>query len=109
MSTSKSTWTGFERVVASRDWDSFRTPLSGENSRHGGGDVILPADSPYLVECKVRAAFNHHALFAEAKKDAVKHGKKHAILYTKKKREHGWLVTIDGELFTQMLEKFNAE
>jgi hypothetical protein len=96
-------------MVAQRDWRSHRTPLSGENSRHGGGDVILPAESPYLVECKLRAAFVHHTLFAAAKKDAAKHGKQHAILYTKRKREHGWLVTIDGELFSKLLEAANAE
>ena len=109
MATSKSAWTSFERAVAARDWDSFRTPLSGENSRHGGGDVILPVESPFLVECKLRSKFAHHSLFAEAERDAKKHGKQHPILYTRKKHEHGWLVVIDGELFSALLAALKRE
>ena len=74
-------------------------PLSGENSGHGGGDVLLPADSPYLVECKLRARFAHHALFKAAKADAKKHGKPWTLLFTKQKYEDGFLVTMDAELF----------
>lgn len=106
--TSKSCWTAFERAVARTDWDSERMPLSGENSRHGGGDVIIPKDVPFLVECKLRASFAHHALFKAAKEDAKKHGKEHAVLYTKKKGEHGWLVTVDGELFSQLIRGRNS-
>jgi hypothetical protein len=102
--TSKSCWSGFERKVARQDWGSERMPLSGENSRHGGGDVIIPADLDVLVECKLRAAFVHHTLFADAVKDAVKHKKRNAILYTKKKGDHGWLVTIDGLLWNKLLQ-----
>lgn len=100
--TSKSCWSGFERECA-KDWGSYRTPLSGANSRHGGGDVIIPEDVDVLVECKLRAKHAHHSLFSEAEADAKKHGKKHVVLYTKQKHEHGRLVVIDGDLWTNIL------
>jgi hypothetical protein len=78
-------------------------PLSGMNSRHGGGDVIIPEDVAVLIECKLRAKHAHHALFKTAEADTKKHGKKHAILYTKQKHEHGCLVTIDGKLWSKFL------
>ena len=73
------------------------------NSRHGGGDVIIPADVDVLVECKYRAKFAHHALFTSAAVDAKKHGKLHPILYTKAKQEHGWRVILDGATWSQIL------
>lgn len=103
MSTSKSTWTQFERECA-KDWGSFRMPLSGMNSRHGGGDVIIPADVDVLVECKYRAKHAHHALFNAAAADAKKHGKKHPIVYTKMKQEHGCRVILDGATWTKLLD-----
>jgi hypothetical protein len=102
--TSKSCWSGFERQVARTDWNSERMPLSGSASRHGGGDVIIPKDLDVLIECKLRAAFITHTLFADAVADAVKHKKRHAILYTKRKHDRGWLVTIDGNLWTKLLQ-----
>jgi hypothetical protein len=78
-------------------------PLSGMNSRHGGGDVIIPADVDVLVECKYRAKHAHHALFSAAAADAKKHGKKHPILYTKQKQEHGCRVILDGETWSLIL------
>jgi hypothetical protein len=107
--TSKSCWTGFERRVAAQDWASKRNPLSGANSRQDdgsprGGDVIIPQGLDVLVECKLRASFAHHTLFADAVADAVKHKKRHAILYTKKKHDHGWLVTVDGGLWNKLLQ-----
>lgn len=102
--TSKSCWSGRERQIARTDWNSERTPLSGENSRHGGGDVILLKSADHIVEVKLRAGFVHHTLFKAAQADAKKHKKKYAILYTCKKFEDGWLVTISGELFTQLLQ-----
>jgi hypothetical protein len=100
--TSKSCWKNFERECA-KDWKSFRMPLSGQNSRHGGGDVLIPDDVDVLVECKLRAKHAHHALFSAAEADALKHGKKHAILYTKQKHKHGCLVVLDGELWSELL------
>lgn len=99
--------------MAERDWDSKRNPLSGANNRCDdgslrGGDVIIPPDVPFLAECKLRASFAHHALYADAKKDAQKHGKEHAVLYTKKKHQEGWLVTVDGELFTEMIRLYRS-
>lgn len=102
MSTSKSTWTQFERECA-KDWGSFRMPLSGMNSRHGGGDVIIPADVDVLVECKYRAKFAHHALFAAAAADAKKHSKKFTIVYTKQKQQTGCHVILEGATWSQLL------
>jgi hypothetical protein len=109
MSTSKSAWTGFERAVARTDWDSERNPLSGANSRQDdgsprGGDVIIPQDVNVLVEAKYRAIHAHHTIFEAAQADATKHGKKHALLYTKVKRSQGWLVVVGGELWTSILK-----
>ena len=106
--TSKSAWQNFEREVAAADWDSKRNPLSGANNRQDdgtprGGDVIIPADGDVLIECKYRVRHAHHTLYDDAKVDAKKHGKQHALLYTKVKRDHGWLVVIDGKLWTTIL------
>ena len=103
MATSKSAWTDFERKVARQDWGSERMPLSGMNSRHGGGDVIIPADMDVLVECKYRALHAHHTLLKDAQIDAAKHGKKFAILYTKTKYAEGWVVTLDGSLWHDII------
>ncbi len=106
--TSSGTWKAFERAVALKDWDSKRNPLSGANNRSDDGsarpgDVIMPEGINAVVEAKYRASHAHHTLFAGAKADAEKHGRKHAVLYTKVKREHGWLVVLDGELWSQIV------
>jgi hypothetical protein len=108
MSTNKNTWKAFERDIARTDWDSERNPLSGSNSRQDdgsprGGDVIIPQGTDVLVEAKYRASFLHHGLFEAAEADAKKHKKAQAILYTKQKRSHGWLVVLDGILFSQIV------
>lgn len=107
-STSKGTWKAFERIVAATDWNSKRNPLSGANSRQDdgsprGGDVILPARYDVLVECKYRASHAHHTLFEAVQADAAKHRKRWAILYSKVKRTSGWLVVLDGALWTKVL------
>lgn len=107
MPTSKSSWTKFERDVAKKDWDSTRNPLSGANNRNDdgtprGGDVIIPKGLSVLIECKYRVRHTHHTLFEEAKADGNFHKKKQTILYTKVKREQGWLVVLDGEFFSQI-------
>jgi hypothetical protein len=106
--TSKSAWTGFERAIALKDWDSTRNPLSGANNRSDDGsarpgDVIMPKGVNAIVEAKYRASHAHHTLFDAARIDASKHKRKHAILYTKVKREQGWLVVLDGALFSQLI------
>lgn len=102
-STSKSTWTRFEREIAAA-WGTRRTPLSGENSGHGGGDIILTGLDA-LVEAKLRARFQHHSMFRAAQADAKKHGvtPRNVFLYTRKKAEHGALVTMDASLFHELL------
>lgn len=115
-STSKSAWTGFERVIAA-DFsavlgrETFRVPLSGMNSRHNGGDVIIPKNSDgslaydILFEAKYRATHAHHTLYTTAGTDATKNGvdPKHVVLCTKVKRERNYLVTISRELFYELL------
>lgn len=97
-------WKAFERVVATT-WGSFRVPLSGINSRHNAGDVILPEGVSALIECKTRAGSSHWTLFDEAREDAKRNGidPLRTLLYFKQKRKHGYIVTMDGELFEKML------
>lgn len=97
--TSKSCWTAFERWIASF-WGTKRTPLSGENSGHGGGDIILTGYDA-LVEAKLRSKFIHHTLFRAAQADAKKHkiNPLHTFLYTKLKHERGAIVLMDAEFF----------
>lgn len=101
--THRGTWKAFERAVAKTDFDTRRMPLSGANSGHGGGDVLLPDGADFLVECKYRAGFLHHSLFEAAEADAKKHGRDYAILYTKVKGQHGWLVTVDKDTFSRLI------
>ena len=109
MSTSRSTWKAFEREIAAA-WGTHRTPLSGANSRHGGGDIIMLDGLDALVEAKLRAAFEHHRLFRAAQADARKHKVTPAnvFLYTRKKGEHGALVTMDAGLFHELLDAVKA-
>ncbi len=107
-STHRGTWKNFERSVAVKDFDSKRNPLSGANNTDDDGngrpgDVIMPKGVNAIVECKYRASFLHHTLFDDALADAKKHGRVNALLYTKRKRDHGWLVVLDGELFSKII------
>ena len=107
--TSKSTWKTFERKVAATDWGSKRNPLSGANSRDDdgnprSGDVIIPKKFDVIAECKLRSSFIVHTLFKALRADAKKAGKTHPLLYTKLKHEHGWLVTLEGATFSQILK-----
>lgn len=97
-------WKQFERVVAAT-WGSFRVPLSGINSRHNAGDVILPVGTSALIECKTRAGSSHWTMFSEAQADAKKNGIDpiRTLLYFKQKHKQGYIVTMDGELFEKML------
>lgn len=97
-------WQQFERVVAST-WGSFRVPLSGINSRHNAGDVILPDGVYALLECKTRQSSAHHTLWREAVEDAKKNGidPEKTVLYFKQKSSHGYIVTLDGSLFERLL------
>ena len=106
--TSKSAWTKFERDVAS-GWGTKRNPLSGANNRQADGsdrpgDAILDGFDA-LIECKYRAKQAHHSLFRDAQADAVKHGisPEHVFLYTKRKGEHGGLVTMDMDTFHRLV------
>jgi hypothetical protein len=97
-------WKQFERVIAAT-WGSFRVPLSGINSRHNAGDVIIPDDLSLLIECKTRAGSLHWTMFDEACQDAKRNGVNplHTLLYFKQKHKQGYIVTLDGELFEKML------
>jgi len=98
-------WKQFERVIAAT-WGSFRVPLSGINSRHNAGDVILPDGVSALLECKVRAGSAHDTLFELAQADAEKNhiDKTRTLLYLKVKGKHGYTVTMDGSLFEQFMK-----
>jgi hypothetical protein len=87
-----------ERKTATR-WGSHRVPLSGINSRHNAGDVILK-DLNLLIECKFRAKNVQHTLFRAAQADAAKNGVNplHVLLYSKVKHEVGEIVTMDADL-----------
>lgn len=109
-STSKSAWTQFERNIAA-DLSTLlpdpttRTPLSGENSRHGPGDVVIPPGLRLLIEAKYRATNNQHALFDGAVSDGLKHGipRNQIVLATKVKRATGYLITVSDELFWTLM------
>lgn len=97
-------WKDFERKVASI-WGSYRVPLSGINSRHNAGDVILPQGISALLECKTRQNSAHWELFKDAQDDAIKNkiNPLHTILFFKKKGANGYIVTMDGKLFEKIL------
>jgi hypothetical protein len=105
VATSRSTWKQFERVVATI-FGSFRVPLSGINSRHNAGDVIVPPGMEFLAECKYREKFLHHKLFRDAQADAAKNGVKtfNVFLFTKQKSETGFLVTMTGDMFNTLMQ-----
>jgi hypothetical protein len=116
--TSKSAWKRRESKVAAdllacaqqagvslEEEDFTRTPLSGANSKHGGGDVIIPKGVEMLVESKMRASHAHHTLHREATEDAAKYGidRDHVVLATSKKREEGYLVVLTSEMFKRIM------
>jgi hypothetical protein len=116
LATSKSAWTGFERVIAADFSEilgraTYRVPLSGVSSRHNGGDVIVPKNADgslaydILIECKYRSNNAQHTLFEGAVLDAVGNGvdPKHVLLATKVKRQRGYLVTLDSETFWKLM------
>lgn len=96
-------WKSFERVIATL-FGSFRVPLSGINSRHNAGDVILPDDLDMLIECKTRASSQHWTLFDEACQDAKKNkvDPLRTLLFFKQKRKQGSIVTMDTEMFERI-------
>jgi hypothetical protein len=113
-STSRSAWQEFERRIAAV-FGSRRNVMSGAlNSTDDGeprpGDVVIPRGLDLLVECKLKSNFTHHALFREARADATKHKVKHALLFTKRKGDQGYLVVIRGEDFEAawQIEAFRA-
>ena len=83
---------------------TFRTPLSGINSRHGPGDIIIPDDLALLVECKVRASSSHWTLYDDACKDARKNklDPVRTLLFFKQKHGHGSIVTLDTDMFERI-------
>jgi hypothetical protein len=93
-------WKAFEREVATL-FGSFRVPLSGINSRHNAGDVILPDDLSMLIECKCRATSIHLTIFRDACRDAVKNGVDpiRTLLFFRQKSHKGYIVTMSGEAF----------
>lgn len=103
--TSKTAWKNFERAVA-KTWGSFRVPLSGINSRHNAGDVILPNGVKALIECKLRGNSVHYTLFKLAQKDALKNGidADNTLLYLKVKATHDYLVTMTGDMFEKIMQ-----
>jgi hypothetical protein len=70
----------------------------------------MPADLDALCECKLRSKFEHHKMFRAAQADARKHGKtpRNVFLYTRKKGEHGALVTMDAGFFHELLDAVKA-
>lgn len=105
MPTRSVAWKAFEREIA-KIFGSFRVPLSGINSRHNAGDVIIPDGFSMLVECKTRAGSLHWTMFNEAQKDAEKNkvDPTRTLLFFKQKSKHGYIVTMDGELFEKIWE-----
>lgn len=103
MAQQSDAWKAFERVIATL-FGSFRVPLSGINSRHNAGDVILPNDISMLIECKCRASSSHWTMFNDARKDAKKNGVDplNTMLFLKVKYHEGSIVTMDTALFERI-------
>lgn len=109
--TSKSTWKRMESDVAKALSKVFgtlihRVPLSGINSRHNRGDAIVPDGLNFLVECKLKQKFAHHAIYEKARQDAILDGKDpdHVFLFTTVKGTGETLVVISDRLFYKFLE-----
>ena len=102
MAKSKS-WQAYERVIASL-FGTFRTPLSGINSRHGPGDILVPDDLAMLVECKCRANSLHLSMFEDACADAKKNklDPVRTLLFFKRKHAHDSIVTMHVDMFTKI-------
>jgi len=91
--TSKSTWKGFERLVATF-FGSKRVPLSGSNSGHDtNSDTLHPK---LYIECKVRDRFALWSLFKDTEDKATRE-KKTPIVAIKQKGEKGYLILIRPE------------
>lgn len=88
--TSKTTWKGFERLVASF-FGTKRVPLSGSNSGHNTNSDSL--HSELYIECKVRAKFSLQTLFEDTEKKA-KIENKLPIVAIKEKGRKGYLLVI---------------
>jgi len=82
-------WKAFERAVAGF-FDTFRNPLSGENSRHTAGDVI---HKDYFIECKYRKKLGLFSLWRRTRALADKEGKI-PILALKEKGAKGWIFAV---------------
>jgi len=96
-------WQAFEREIATL-FGTFRVPLSGINSRHNAGDVILVDGLDCLVECKTRAGSIHLTMFRNAVKDAIKNkiDPLRVLLFFKQKGKHGFIVTMNGDMFERI-------
>lgn len=91
--TSKSSWKGFERVVA-RFFGTERVPLSGSNSRHNTNSDSL--HEHLYIECKLRGKISLWELFKDTENKA-KIEKKTPIVAIKQKGEKGFLILIRPE------------
>lgn len=99
--TSKSSWKGFERVVATF-FGTKRVPLSGSNSGHNTNSDSL--HKKLYIECKYRNKFSIFALFKDTEVKAKVEGKI-PIVAIKQKGEKGFLIVIrpqDLEKVTQI-------
>lgn len=103
MATQSKSWQVFERFIADI-FGTFRTPLSGVNSRHNAGDIILIDNLSLLCECKVRGNSVHWTMYREACADAKKNGiaTLNTLLFLKVRGAHGSIVTMDTEKFAQI-------
>ena len=91
--TSKSTWKGFERVVADF-FGTKRVPLSGSNSGHNtNSDSLHPS---LYIECKVRGKISLWPLFEDTEGKA-KVEKKFPIVAIKQKGSKGYLLVMRPE------------
>lgn len=93
-------WKVFERVVA-EFFETFRNPLSGENSRHTAGDVIHP---DYLIECKYRKKLGLFSLWRRTRALAEKEGKI-PILAFKERGVKGWIFAVHAGDLKRIAER----
>lgn len=98
--TSKTTWKGFERTVASY-FGTKRVPLSGSNSGHNtNSDSLHPK---LYIECKVRGKVSIWKLFIDTENKA-KVEKKIPVVAVKQKGERGYLLVLRPEDLQKIAE-----
>lgn len=102
--TSKSTWKGFERVVAG-DFGTRRTPLSGGNGGITRADTLHP---DLFIEAKYRQSFSLAKLYYDTKVLAKKENKT-TVVAIKQASKEGYLILIDPKDLEEIAKLYKGK